>query len=61
MSRTSFGRHNGSGKQLFMDIVDETLGFLNQTPRLMLNHVCNSGGALDFADTKTLLTKGDQE
>jgi hypothetical protein len=27
----------------------------------MLNQLCNRGGALDFADTKTLLAKRDQE
>ena len=27
----------------------------------MITHLRNRGGALDFADTKTLLTKRDQE
>ncbi len=44
-----------------LEIEDKTLGFFNQTPRLMLNHLCNRGGALDFADTETLLAKRDQE
>jgi hypothetical protein len=44
-----------------LEIEDETHVFLNQTPRLMLDHLCNRGGALNFADTKTLLAKRDQE
>jgi hypothetical protein len=44
-----------------LEIEDETLGFLNQTPRQMLNHLRNRGGALDFADTKTLLAERDTE
>ncbi len=44
-----------------LEIEDKILGFLNQTPRLMLDHLCNRGGALDFADTKILLAKRDQE
>ncbi len=42
-----------------LEIKDETLGFLNQTPRQMLDHLCNRGSALDFADTKTLLAERD--
>jgi hypothetical protein len=38
-----------------LEIEDETLVFLNQTPRTMLNHLCNRGGALDFADTKNTI------
>jgi hypothetical protein len=34
-------------------IEHETLGFLNKTPRQMLEHLLNRGGALDFVDTKT--------
>jgi hypothetical protein len=34
-------------------IEDETLGFLNQHPRQMIDHLRNMGGALDFANTKT--------
>ena len=44
-----------------LEIKDETLGFLNETPRSMIIHLRNRGGALDFADTKTLLTERDQE
>jgi hypothetical protein len=44
-----------------LKIEDETLGFLNQTPRQMLDHLHNRGGALDFADTKTLLAERDAE
>ena len=40
-----------------MEIEDEILGFLNQTPTDMLNHLQNQGGALDFADMKTLLAE----
>jgi hypothetical protein len=40
-----------------LEIEDETLRFLNQTPRQMIDHLCNRGGALDFADTKTLLVE----
>jgi hypothetical protein len=44
-----------------LEIEDETLGFLNQTPRQMLDHLRNCGGALDFADTKMLLAERDAE
>ena len=44
-----------------LKIEDEALGFLNQTPQQMLNHLRNRGGALDFADTKTLLAERDTE
>ncbi len=40
---------------------DEILCFLNQTPTQMLTHLRNRGGALDFADTKTLLAEQDGE
>jgi hypothetical protein len=40
-------------------IEHETLGFLNKTPRQMLEHLLNRGGALDFADTKNLIAKRD--
>jgi hypothetical protein len=39
-------------KQYLIKIEHETLGFLNITPRQMLEHFLNRGGALDFADTK---------
>jgi hypothetical protein len=44
-----------------LEIEDKTLGFLNQTPRQMIDHLRNRGGALDFADTKALLVKRDTE
>jgi hypothetical protein len=34
-----------------LEIKDDTLGFLNQMPRSIINHLCSQGGALDFADT----------
>jgi hypothetical protein len=43
------------------EIEDDTLGFLNQTPRSIINHLHSRGGALDFANTKTLLVKRDAE
>jgi hypothetical protein len=44
-------------------IEHETLGFLNKTPRQMLKHLLDRGGALDFADTNknNLLAKRDGE
>jgi len=36
-------------------------GFFHQTPMDMLNHLRNRGGALDFADTKTLYGERDGE
>jgi len=47
-------------KDFLLEIEDETLGFLNEMPRSMIDHLRNRGGALDFADTKTLLTERDQ-
>ncbi len=44
-----------------LEIEDDTLGFLNQMPRSIINHLSSQGGALDFADTKTLLAKRDAE
>jgi len=38
-----------------------SLFFFNETPRSMITHLQNKGGALDFADTKTLLNGRDQE
>ena len=48
-------------EDFLLEIEDETLGFLNETPKSMIVHLRNPGGALDFADTKTLLTERDQE
>jgi hypothetical protein len=44
-----------------LEIEDDTLGFLNQTPREMIDHLKATGGALDFADTKTLIAERDTE
>ena len=44
------------------EIEDKILGYLNQTPTNMLvMHLRNQGGALNFADTKTLLAEQDRE
>ena len=47
--------------EYLIEIEHETLGYLNQTPKQMLDHLLARGGALDFADTKELLTKRDGE
>jgi hypothetical protein len=47
--------------EYLIEIEHETLGFLNQTPRQILNHLLARGGALDFADTKDLLAERDGE
>jgi hypothetical protein len=47
--------------EYLIEIEHETLGFLNQTPRQILNHLLAQGGALDFADTKDLLAERDGE
>ena len=47
--------------EYLLEIEDEILGFLNQTPTDMLTHLRNRGGALDFADTKTLLAEQKTE
>ncbi len=44
-----------------LKIEDGTLGFLNQTPRQIIDHLKIRGGALDFADTKTLLSERNKE
>jgi hypothetical protein len=41
-----------------LEIKDKTLSFLNQTPGQMIE---NRGGALDFANTNTLLSERDTE
>jgi hypothetical protein len=46
--------------EYLLEIEDEILGFLNQTPMDMLTHLRNRGGALDFADTKTLLAEREE-
>jgi hypothetical protein len=47
--------------EYLLEIEDEILGFLNQTPTQMLTHLRNRGGALDYADTKNLLAEQDGE
>jgi len=47
--------------EYLIEIEHEMLGFLNQTPRQMLDHLLTRGGALDFADTKELLAERDGE
>jgi hypothetical protein len=47
--------------EYLLEIEDNFFGFLNQTPNDMLIHLWNWGGALDFADTKTLLAERDGE
>ncbi len=47
--------------EYLIEIEHSTLGFLNQTPRQMLDHLLARGGALDFADTKELLAERDGE
>jgi hypothetical protein len=44
-----------------LEIKDDTLRFLNQTPKQMINHLKIRGGALDFVDTKTLIAERDME
>ncbi len=47
--------------EYLLEFEDEIFGFLNQTPTQMLTRLRNRGGALDFADTKTLLAEWDKE
>jgi hypothetical protein len=44
-----------------LKIKDDMLGFLNQMPKQMIDHLKIRGGALDFADTKTLIAERDME
>ncbi len=44
-----------------LEIKDDTLGFLNQTPISIVDHLRSQGRALDFVDTKTLLAERDAE
>ncbi len=43
------------------EIKQKTLGYLNQTPRQMFDHLLNQGEMLDFADTNELLTERDRD
>jgi hypothetical protein len=47
--------------EYLLEIEDEILGFLNETPMSIMTHLRNRGGTLDFADTKTLLAERDGE
>jgi hypothetical protein len=44
-----------------LEIEDNALGFLNQMPKQIIDHLKIRGGALDFADTKTLIPERDME
>ncbi len=44
-----------------LKIEDDTLSFSNQMPKQIIDHLKIRGGALDFADTKTLITERDME
>jgi hypothetical protein len=44
-----------------LEIKDNTLGFLNQMPKQIIDHLKIRGGVLDFADTKTLIAERDME
>ncbi len=44
-----------------IEIEYKTVGYLNLSPREMINHLQNRGGTLNFADTKTLLAERDGE
>jgi hypothetical protein len=47
--------------EYLLKIENKILGFLNQTPNDMLTHLQNRSGALEFADTKTVLAERDGE
>jgi hypothetical protein len=47
--------------EYLLEIEDNILEFLNQMPTDMQTHLQKQGGALDFADTKTLLAERDGE
>ncbi len=44
-----------------LEIEEKKFRFLHQTPNDILTHLQNQGGALNFADTKTLLAERDGE
>ncbi len=48
-------------KDYLLEIKDEVLGYLNQTPKRMITHLHNHGGQLDFTDTKKLISEQDSE
>ncbi len=47
--------------EYLIEIEHKTLGYLNLSPREMINHLQNRGKTLNFADTKTLLAERDGE
>ncbi len=47
--------------EYLIEIEHEIMGYINQTPRQMLEHLLNRGGALNLADTKELLAQRDGE
>jgi hypothetical protein len=49
------------GNEYLIKIKHETMGYINQIPRQMLEHLLNRGGALNFADTKELLAQQEGE
>jgi hypothetical protein len=52
---------NAVDSEYLLQIKDKILGFLNRTPTQMLTHLRNSGGALDYANTKTPVAEQDGE
>ncbi len=48
-------------KDYLLEIEDEVLGYLNQTPKQMITHLCNPGRQMDFTDTKKLISEQDSE
>ncbi len=44
-----------------LEIEDEILVFLNQTPKQIIAHLHDRGGQLDFANTKKLIEVRDSE
>ncbi len=48
-------------KDYLLEIEDEVLGYLNQTPKQMITHLRNRSGQMDFTDTKKLISEQDSE
>ncbi len=44
-----------------LEIEDETLGFLNESPKTIIAHLRSRGGTLDYADTIKLIEERDSE
>jgi hypothetical protein len=47
--------------EFVFEIEDESLGFLNESPKAIIAHLRNRGGTLDFADTIKLIEERDSE